>query len=244
MSALSRNRSISMSRQSLRAWALLFVFIGTIGCSVVQNRVYASNPDNFAIHTAAVILQCILFCAIPLFVFMMVDGYGHSTNTMFYGLRIAGVALLSEIPYNLAMSGSWIDLSSRNPVFAMVLGFVLMYIYERLPGKSMKNILLKAVVFFLLVVWVDMLRIMDGLVIIVLTGVLWAMKKKRPLQVYVGCAALFMCSILNLYYLAAPLVFLMIHFYNDEQGEDNRWVNYLAYPVILLAVGLIGKYAI
>ena len=42
--------------------------------------------------------------------------------------------------------------------------------------------------------------------------------------------------------MAAPMGFLAIHFYNGEKGEENRLVNYLAYPVILLAVGLAGAF--
>jgi hypothetical protein len=45
-------------------------------------------------------------------------------------------------------------------------------------------------------------------------------------------------------YWLAPVVFLAVNFYNDEQGDENRWFNYLSYPVILLAVGLIAKYAL
>jgi hypothetical protein len=46
------------------------------------------------------------------------------------------------------------------------------------------------------------------------------------------------------YLASAPVAFIMIHFYNGEPGEGNRYINYLAYPVILLATGLLAKFAI
>jgi hypothetical protein len=37
--------------------------------------------------------------------------------------------------------------------------------------------------------------------------------------------------------------FLAIHFYNGEKGNTGRLVNYLFYPVTLLAIGLVAKFA-
>ena len=37
--------------------------------------------------------------------------------------------------------------------------------------------------------------------------------------------------------------FLAIHFYNGEEGNSSRLVNYLFYPVTLLVIGLIAKFA-
>ena len=46
------------------------------------------------------------------------------------------------------------------------------------------------------------------------------------------------------YIASAPVSFLILHFYNEEPGEGNRWVNYLAYPVILIATSLLAMFAI
>ena len=80
--------------------------------------------------------------------------------------------------------------------------------------------------------------------IIIMTATLWLLRNKRVWQVFGGCAVMFLCSIFSLFYLLAPVVFLAVHFYNDEQGDDNRLVNYLSYPVILLVIGLITKLAL
>lgn len=36
----------------------------------------------------------------------------------------------------------------------------------------------------------------------------------------------------------------VVYFYNGEKGEGSRIVNYLFYPVALLAIGLIAKFAL
>lgn len=41
--------------------------------------------------------------------------------------------------------------------------------------------------------------------------------------------------------MAAPMGFLAIHFYNGEKGPENRIVDSLAYPALLLVVGAAGR---
>ena len=50
------------------------------------------------------------------------------------------VALVSEIPYNLAMGGNFFVTASRNPVFGLVLGLILLWFYRYYGEKSAKNI--------------------------------------------------------------------------------------------------------
>ena len=56
-----------------------------------------------------------------------------------------------------------------------------------------------------------------------------------------GCIAAALCALFSPFYLAAPMGFLVVHGYRGEQGEENRLVNYLAYPVLLLFVGIAGN---
>lgn len=256
MNNLTKNQPRGMSRQAIRIWGLLFVAIGTAGQSIIQNKMLGvgtisieeltkllESTDHFAMASVALVLQFVLACAIPVFTFLLVDGFQKTSSLKNYLLRVLGVAVLSELPFNMAMSGNWLDWNSRNPVFAMVLGLVVLYIFNYYAGWSVKNVLIKALTIFLAVLWVDMLRISDGMAIIIMISFLWALRKKHSLQIFGGCAAMFLCSAFSPFYLLAPVVFLTVYFYNDEIGDDNRFINYLAYPAVLLVIGLLGKYA-
>jgi hypothetical protein len=72
---------------------------------------------------------------------------------------------------------------------------------------------------------------------------MYALRGKRSLQVLGGCVVMFLCTAFSIFYLAAPITFLVVHFYNDEPGDGNKVINYLAYPVLLLVIGLVGVYA-
>ena len=57
-----------------------------------------------------------------------------------------------------------------------------------------------------------------------------------------GMAAAALCTGISPFYLAAPMGFLAIHFYNGEPGNSSRLVNYLFYPVSLLLIGLVARF--
>ena len=89
-----------------------------------------------------------------------------------------------------------------------------------------------------------MLRIDEGTPLVILVAVLWALRNKPVYRNIGGCITAIACSLLSPYYVASPMAFLALHFYNGEKGEGNQLVNYLAYPVILLAIGLCAKFLI
>ena len=249
-----------LSRQAIRIWGLLFLIAGVVGQGIIMNKLMGmqgkssadilasleANEKNLTLAIFALLMQMAYACAIPIFTFLRVDGFRRTSSIKQYALRLSGVALLAEIPYNLAMSGTWIDFNSRNPMIAMVLGLVMMYIYHHYSGMKFKNLLIRLLVFALGIVWIDMLRVDHGLAIVVMISTLWALRKHRSWQILGGCAMMFVLSGFpyNPSYWLAPIVFLAVHFYNDEPCDENRWFNYLSFPAVLLAVGLIAKFAL
>lgn len=252
---LQSNKPRGFSRQTMRACGMLFLAAGTIGRIMIQNLFPASdltaaisNPELMANSTtmglAVISLLLILIegCAIPVFCFLLVEGFIHTSSLKNYILRVLGVAVISELPYNFAISGKIIDWSSRNPVFGMVLCLVILYLYKRFEAKGIKNFLIKAAITLLSLVWVNMLSITDGSACVIVVGALWLLRDKPTFRVLGSCAAMFISSAFSMFYLVAPVSFLMVHTYNGEPGEGNKVVNYLAYPVMLLAFGVAAYF--
>ena len=270
MRRINNNAPKGLSRQAIRIWGLLFLVAGAVGQSILMNKMLGMNLDVFSAGTIsketiaqfeaflsssqrnttiaifAILSQMAYSCAIPIYTFLLVDGFRRTSRIRDYALRLAGVAVLAEIPYNLVMSGKWLDWSSRNPMVGMVLGVGMMYFFNHYSGKKIKNILIRVMVLVLGYVWANMLRVDHGVPIIFMVCILWALRKRRGFQIIGGCGMMFAIGafpgIGTPMYWLAPVVFLAINFYNDEQGEENRWFNYLSYPAMLLAVGLIATY--
>lgn len=251
-------KSKGISSQSLRTWGLLMLLAGIIGQSVIQNHVLnmpslsgeqllksMEDPQVMTFATIALVIRLISVCAIPIYAFLLVEGFQRTSSLKNYFLRVAGVALLTELPYNLAMGGKWIDMSSRNPVFGLVLGMLVLYFFRYSTGKKVMDGLIKVVIFVMAIVWSNfILKITDGSAIIIVVTALYALRKKRGWQVYGGCIVMVLCTAFSPLYAAAPITFLVIHFYNEEPGEGNRLTNYLAYPALLLFVGVMTNYII
>lgn len=256
MERLTRNERTGLDSDGLRTWGLLFLGFGVLGRGLLQNGMLGmaestneqlldtlmNSSNGMVIATFALIFQLLEACAAPIFCFLLVEGFTHTTDFGGYLRRVLGLAVISELPYNFAVTGKLIDLGSRNPVFAMALGLVLLYFYKLYADRSLANFLIKLCVTVAALVWGTMLSIDGGVCCVIITAVLWAFRNKPVYRNIMGCTASVVCTLFSLFYLAAPMSFLIIHFYNGEKGQRSRAVNYLAYPAMLLAVGIVGKF--
>ena len=254
MERIRERRAAGLSRNMLRAWGMVFMALGIVGRGIFQNALLGLNgvngqqilailesaPEMMTYTTIALILQVMEVCAVPIFAFLLVDGFARTSNFKAYLIRVAGVAVISELPYNLVVSGKLFDFSSRNPVFALALGLVMLFLMGMYPGKNVKNVLIKIVVALASLIWSRMLRIDNGGCILFIMIALQIAGNKPGLQSLFGATAAISCSLVSPFYLASPMSFLAIHFYNGEKGEENRIVNYLCYPVILMIVGIVS----
>lgn len=246
----SRPRGISGN--AIRTWGYLFLILGIAGTCILQNHFLGMNtlnaqellevlnrdPSNMGIATGALLFQALETCAVPLYTFLLVEGFTHTSNAVNYLVRLIGVAAVSEIPYNLAMSGNWIDLSSRNPVWGMALCLLMLILYVRYGQKGIKNTALKICLTLAAFVWMKILEIEDGMCLLMMTGAYWLMRSKPSFRIMAAMGAAGLCVMFSPFYLAAPMSVLILHFYNGEPGPQNRLINYAAYPVTLLCIGI------
>ena len=124
----------------------------------------------------------------------------------------------------------------------MVLCLVVLYVYRRYEDNKLSNTLIKVAVTLAAVLWGNMLQVSGGNCCVVLVAVLWIFRDKPIFRNLFGCMTAASCTMLSPFFLLSPLGFIGIRFYNGEKGSENRLVNYLAYPAMLLASGLAVKF--
>ena len=255
MERLNEKRTGGLSGRGIRLWGLVFLVAGILGRSVFQNRflgmgessgqqlmaLMEGSDDAMIIATIAMLLQAVETCAVPIFSFLLVEGFQHTADFGKYAASIMGVAVLSEIPYNLAMVGKILDLNTRNPAFGLVLCLVLLYFYRRYEERNLQNTTVKALVVIAAMLWAVMLRVEYGVALVLLTCVLWIFRRNSAYQGFVGATAAVVCSLTSPFFMASPMSFLVIHGYNGEKGKENRVMNHLAYPALLLIIGVMAK---
>lgn len=244
------------SGNAIRTWGYLFLLMGIAGQSIIQNRVLGLNtmtttelfaawdadPAIMPLVTMALVFQAIQTCAAPIFSFLLVEGFTHTSNVKNYLIRVIGAALISELPYNLAMGGQWLDLSSRNPVFGLVLGMITLIFYAQYQEPTLKNRALKVVITLAAMVWGKMLGIQDSFCLVLLTITFWGFRNKPNFRNLAAMIAASLCTLSSMFYLASPMAVLALYKYNGEKGPRNKAFNYAVYPIALLCFGLIAKF--
>lgn len=256
MERIENTKPKGITSNGLHTWGMLFVAIGIVGRCIFQNHLLGMGSvsmqqlleamdasDNTMMYaTLGLVMQAIETCAVPVFAYLLVEGRLHTSDFGKYALRVLGVAVLSEIPFNLAVSSKLIDFSSRNPAFGLVLGMAALYFYGVYAEKNAKNTAIKAVVTVAAFLWASMLRIEYGGCLVILTAVLWTCREKALMRNMAGATGAIVCMLYSPLFMVAPMGMVAVHFYNGEKGPDNRVINYLAYPVLLLAVAVCGMF--
>lgn len=254
MERLATNtRKSGLHTGNLRAWGMLFAVAGIVSRAILQNRMLGvglrtmqelaalmqADDTAMIVATIALVLQAVETVAVPIFVFLLAEGFIHTSDWKKYFARVACLAVLTEIPYDLAMNGKVLEFGTQNPVIGLVLCMVLLYLWKRFEGKK----LLCVVMALAGLAWALMLKVDHGIPMILMICVIHLFRNKRMFMGFSGMAAAALCTAISPFYIVAPMGFLAIHFYNGEEGESNRLVNYLFYPVLLLAIGLVAKFA-
>ena len=129
----ARRSKFSMSRETAWLIGTFIVILGMIGRGILQNRILGVNTNDaqqllavlelsggMAAASVAILLEAMESCAAPIFAILLVDGFQKTKKSRNYLLRILGVALVSEIPYDYAMTGRFLNFSVQNPMFSLV----------------------------------------------------------------------------------------------------------------------------
>lgn len=173
--------------------------------------------------------------AVPVFAFLLVEGFFHTSDYRRYLLVIAVSALLSEIPYDLAMSRRMLDVSSQNALVSMAVSLLMLHFLGMLRGK--KGPLCsagRALILFSSVAWVTLLRAQYGLCMVLLTAVFYLFYTRNVLKTVLGI-------VISLLYVTGPISFYVIWCYNAERTDRvPKYVYYAFYPLHLLLFGIIA----
>ena len=104
-----------LTGSTLKIIAMIAMLIDHIGAAVLV-RVIRSTGD-MSLYEGYTILRKIGRIAFPIFCFLLVEGFIHSSDKKKYALRLGIFALLSEVPFDLAFQSKVVGFEYQNVFF-------------------------------------------------------------------------------------------------------------------------------
>lgn len=248
MTENEKRKKRGLSGNALRIWGIVFLVCGIVGRGVIQTHMLGMNgagseellnilntmPNAMTLATFSIITQIAETCAVPIFAMLLIEGMQNTSDVMTYFKRVIGIAIVSEIPFNLAFSGKLIDMESRNPVFGVALCLFMLYLWGNYSTKGKKNAFIKLLLSIVTLLWCQMLKVDHGAALVIIVSIFWVFRKNTIFFNFAGAAAAMLCSLISPFYLASPMGVLAVHSYNGEKSTHTHRYNYLMYPILLI----------
>lgn len=177
----------------------------------------------------------------PIFAFLLVEGFRHTRNVKKYALRLGIFALISEIPYDLALFNSLFYIKNQNVFFLLFISLLVIsgieYINKNFRGVIallFKLGLILAGMSFATVLSVNYKYI--GILTIVL--IYFIINKGKVISTSIGCLFL---SVTMKFEIFSFISLIPIKFYNGKKGLDIKYLFYILYPAHLLLLYIIAN---
>lgn len=245
-------RGKGITGSTLKVIAMVAMFIDHIGATIFARMLMVTglkdldaantemvmawlseNADIYKIYT---VLRMIGRIAFPIFCFLLVEGFVHTSNKKKYAIRLAVFALISEIPFDLAFQSKGIEFTYQNVFFTLAIGFVTLIAYKMVEEKVLKNRLIQILIQILVgmagMFAAELLRTDYGALGVITIVLFYVLRDNRFYQIASGC-------ILFIEEMTALIAFLPILIYNGKRGSNVKWAFYIFYPAHLLILFVI-----
>ena len=233
-----------INSNQLKILAMLFMLLDHLWATIIPGNQWMTNVGRMAF---------------PIFAFLIVEGFLHTSDFKKYLKRLFIFALISEIPFNLIYSGSFVFPFHQNVLFTLLIGLLCINEIDKLKkNKNLKNIvkmILKLAVYFL----IGIIGFVDYGLTGILTIIVFYIFRNNKFAWFGQLISLILLYIvffkgesiiLNVfdfeYYLPLQgigvLSLILIGLYNGKRGIQSKKLQYMFYwfyPVHMLSIYLI-----
>ena len=170
--------------------------------------------------------------AFPIFCYLIAEGFTHTRDSAKYAGRLLIFAAVSEIPFDIAMFGTWFYPRYQNVYVTLFLGLLAVMGLDRFRREE-NGLWKQALTVILSCGSAWMLKCDYGAFGVFLIILFYLLHGDRTRQIIMG-------SICLMWEPAAVLAFIPIFLYNGTRGKKNRkWFFYLFYPAHLAVLAAL-----
>ena len=215
----------------LKWLAMTTMFIDHLAAALVQPVSLQTGLGSLSLGQSdqlVFLMRLIGRLAFPIFCFLLVEGFRYTRNRWAYARRLGLFALVSEIPFDLALHQQIFYWGGQNVYFTLFLAFLAMGLMTYFKDRSY----LAGGSVVLLALLAELLATDYGAYGVVFVVLLHYYDQNRLRQ-------LAMVALMGLAQLTASLAVIPLACYNGRKGRGNSKVFYLFYPVHLLVLAII-----
>lgn len=196
------------------------------------------NANIYYISTAMRLIGRIAF---PIFCFLLVEGFIHTSNIKKYAINLGIFALISEIPFDLAFRNTIFETRSQNVFFTLFLGLMVIIGFRYVDmkyadRKTFKNVLYFVFAFIGMYLGFALRTDYYGVGVVAIAA-MYLFRRRKLMEGAVGCTVL--CSMTNALEITSFFSLIPIHLYNGTRGLKLKYLFYIFYPAHILILHLI-----
>lgn len=228
----------------LKFFAMMFMLLDHMWATIIPGNQWMTNIGRLAF---------------PIFAFLIVEGFTHTSDLKKYLKRLFIFALISEIPFNLIYAGNFVFPFHQNVMFTLLLGLLCISEIDKLKNNSNLKFKIKGILKILFFLFIGMIGFVDYGVTGILTIIVFYIFRNIKLA-WLGQLISFILLyivffkgqsiIINIfgaeYFLPSQgfsiFALIPIWLYNGERGKKNKVLQYMYYcfyPVHMLCLYLI-----
>lgn len=231
-----------MTGSKLKIIAIITMLIDHVGFGIVWRL--PSIESSSIIYVA---MRMIGRLAFPIFIFLLIEGFGHTRSKLKYALRMLMFCFISEIPFDLAFWGNILEIQHQNVYFTLFIGLLVIWGMDEVQ----KQFLVDEDSSKKLVYLYDALIVIAGggvatslctdysYIGILAIVVMYLFRKNRVLQALLGCMVL---TVLNPEEFTCFAIVPLIAMYNGKRGIGLKYLFYIFYPAHLFIIYLIAAF--
>ena len=243
---MSEREAMPFSGSVLKWIAIAVMFLDHIGACLLEVfvlNVHGNSPlagqigNLYFWYDFDQILRSAGRMAFPIFCFLLVEGAVHTRSPKRYLLRLALFAVLSEIPFDLALHNQTFYWGAQNVFFTLLLGLLVILVFRRYPAEGGKGMLALAVS----AAAAELGGTDYGVVGVAVIAAMYLLRE-RPLAA--SLISLALLALLNRQELYSAPAFLAMALYNGRRGRQPKYFFYVFYPVHLLLLWAAGNFVL
>lgn len=234
------------SGSALKWFAVLIMLVDHIGACLLEVFVlnyYGVSPlagriDNLYFWLSLdSLLRGIGRAAFPIFCFLLVEGAVHTRSPRKYLLRLASFALISEIPFDLALHNQPFYWGTQNVFFTLLAGLLVIQAFQRSPGQEWRGMLALAV----LGAAAELCGTDYGAIGVAVIAVMYLLRERFWAASVLSLILLVLLARIEIFSIPA---FLILALYNGKRGRQPKYFFYVFYPVHLLILWAAGNFVL